>query len=127
MVRTKATPKKQDLLTTYANAAKSPAKYFKPHRYRPGTVALKKIRRYQGTTGLLIPKATFQRVVRDIAQHDKEASKFKWQSLAMLALQEAAEDYIIGLLKDAQLCAIHSNRETIQPHDIHLCLRVWGV
>ena len=43
----------------------------KPHRYRPGTVALREIRRYQKSTELLIRKMPFQRLVREIAQDFK--------------------------------------------------------
>lgn len=43
----------------------------KPHRFRPGTVALREIRRYQKSTELLIRKLPFQRLVREIAQDFK--------------------------------------------------------
>ena len=91
----------------------------KPHRYRPGTVALREIRRYQGgkhATELLICKAPFQRLVREIAQDFK--SDLRFQSTAMLALQEASEAYLIGLFEDANLCAIHSKRVTIMPANL---------
>ncbi|ORX68786.1 histone family member (his-72)-like protein [Linderina pennispora] len=70
----------------------------KPHRYRPGTVALREIRRYQKSTELLIRKLPFQRLVREIAQDFKTDLRF--QSSAIAALQEAAEAY---LPKDLQL------------------------
>jgi histone H3 len=99
----------------------------KPHRYRPGTVALREIRRYQGgkhATELLIRKAPFQRLVREIAQDFK--SDLRFQSTAVLALQEASEAYLIGLFEDANLCAIHSKRVTIMPKDIQLARRIRG-
>ena len=100
----------------------------KPHRYRPGTVALCEIRRYQGlgkhATELLIRKAPFQRLVREIAQDFK--SDLRFQSTAVLALQEASEAYLIGLFEDANLCAIHSKRVTIMPKDIQLARRIRG-
>src|SRR5665213_3096891 len=63
----------------------------KPHRYRPGTVALREIRKYQKSTDLLIRKLPFQRLVREIAQNFKNDLRF--QSTAIGALQEAAEAY----------------------------------
>ena len=65
----------------------------KPHRYKPGTVALREIRRYQKSTDLLIRKLPFQRLVREIAQDFKTDIKF--QSLALMALQESAEYFFI--------------------------------
>ena len=70
----------------------------KPHRYRPGTVALREIRRYQKSTELLIRKLPFQRLVRELAQEFKTDLRF--QSTAILALQEAAEAYLVGLFED---------------------------
>ena len=96
----------------------------KPHRYRPGTVALREIRRYQKSTELLIRKVPFQRLVREIAQDYKTDLRF--QSSAILALQESAEAYLVGLFEDSNLCAIHAKRITIQPKDIHLARRIRG-
>ncbi|KAI1712435.1 core histone h2A/H2B/H3/H4 domain-containing protein [Ditylenchus destructor] len=90
----------------------------KPHRYRPGTVALREIRRYQKSTELLIRKLPFQRLVREIAQDFKTDLRF--QSSAVLALQEASEAYLVGLFEDTNLCAIHAKRVTIMPKDIQL-------
>ena len=85
----------------------------KLHRYWPGTVALKEIRRYQKSTELLIRKLPFQRLVQEIASdHDVITSplcgKVKFQSAAVMALQEAAEAYLVGLFEDTNLCAIHA-------------------
>ena len=96
----------------------------KPHRYRAGTVALKDIRHYQGSTALLIQKLPFQRLVREIAQDFKIDLRF--QSAAILCLQEAAEAYLVKLFDDANLCAIHARRVTIMPKDILLARRIWG-
>jgi histone H3 len=96
----------------------------KPHRYRPGTVALREIRRYQKSTDLLIRKLPFQRLVREIAQEFNKDLRF--QSTAVLALQEAAEAYLVGLFEDTNLCAIHANRVTIKPKDIQLARRIRG-
>ncbi|KAI8491246.1 hypothetical protein Bbelb_308790 [Branchiostoma belcheri] len=89
-----------------------------PHRYRPGTVALREIRRYQKSTELLIRKLPFQRLVREIAQDFKTDLRF--QSSAVMALQEASEAYLVGLFEDTNLCAIHAKRVTIMPKDIQL-------
>jgi histone H3 len=80
----------------------------RPHRYRPGTVALREIRKYQKNTDLLLRKLPFQRLVREIAQDFKNDLRF--QSTAILALQEAAEAYLVGLFEDTNLCAIHAKR-----------------
>lgn len=96
----------------------------KPHRYRPGTVALREIRRYQKSTDLLIRKAPFQRLVREIAQDFKTDLRF--QSSAIGALQEATEQYLVHLFEDTNLCAIHAKRVTIMPKDIQLARRTRG-
>ena len=96
----------------------------KPHRYRPGTVALREIRKFQKSTDLLIRKLPFQRVVREIAQEYKNDLRF--QSQAVLALQEAAEAYLVGLFEDTNLCAIHAKRVTIMPKDMQLARRIRG-
>lgn len=96
----------------------------KPHRFRPGTVALREIRRYQKSTQLLIRKLPFQRLVREIAQEFKTDLRF--QGSAVLALQEASEAYLTGLFEDTNLCAIHAKRVTIMPKDIQLARRIRG-
>ena len=96
----------------------------KPHRYRPGTIALHEIRRYQGSTKLLIRKMPFQRLVREITQDFKTDLRF--QSAAVMALQEASEAYLVGLFEDSNLCAIHAKRVTIMPKDIQLARRICG-
>jgi len=104
----------------------------KKHRYRPGTVALREIRKYQKSTDLLIQKLPFSRVVREIAldmmtdMNDYEESGLRWQSSAILALQEATEAYLVHLFEDANLCAIHAKRVTIMQRDIQLARRIRG-
>ena len=95
-----------------------------PHRYRPGTIALREIRRYQKSTELLIKKASFQRLIREIAQDFKTDLRFQLASLS--ALQEAAEAYLVGIFEDTNLCAIHAKRVTIMPRDIQLARRIRG-
>ena len=133
MARTKQTarkstggkaPRKQ--LATKAARKSAPATggVKKPHRYRPGTVALREIRRYQKSTELLVRKLPFQRLVREIAQDFKTDLRF--QGSAVLALQEASEAYLVGLFEDTNLCAIHAKRVTIMPKDIQLARRIRG-
>jgi histone H3 len=105
-------------------AMKAQTKATKPHRFRPGTVALREIRKFQKTTDLLIRKLPFQRLVREIAQDFKNDLRF--QSSAILALQEAAEFYLVGLFEDTNLCAIHAKRVTIMPKDMQLARRIRG-
>ena len=96
----------------------------KKRRYRPGTVALREIRRYQKSTELLIRKLPFQRLVREIAQDFKTGLRFHMS--AIMALQEASEDYLVGIFEDCNLCAIHAKRVTIMPKDIQLARRIRG-
>ena len=94
----------------------------RPHRYRPGTVALREIRKFQKSTDLLIRKLPFQKLVREIAGQVK--SDLRFQSQAILALQEATEAYLVGLFEDTNLCAIHAKRVTIMPKDMQLARRI---
>ena len=80
--------------------------------------------RYQKSTELLIRKLPFQRLVREIAQDFKTDLRF--QSSAVMALQEASEAYLVGLFEDTNLCAIHAKRVTIMPKDIQLARRIRG-
>jgi len=98
----------------------------KPHRYRPGTVALREIRRYQKSTELLIRKLPFQRLVREISQELGGGIQWRFQSAAVAALQEAAEAYLVGIFEDTNLCAIHAKRVTITPKDLQLARRIRG-
>jgi histone H3 len=94
------------------------------HRFRPGTVALRQIRKFQKGTELLIRKAPFQRLVREAAQAQKEG--LRWAASAVAAVQEATESYIISLLSDANLAALHSRRVTALPRDLQLARRLRG-
>ena len=133
MARTKQTarkstggkaPRKQ--LATKAARKKSPSSggVKKPHRYRPGTVALREIRRYQKSTDLLIQKLPLQRLVREISQDFK--SNLCFNATALLGLHESAEAYLVKLFEDTNLCAIHAKRVTIMPKDIQLARRIRG-
>lgn len=96
----------------------------KSRRFRPGVVALREIRKFQKSTELLIRKMPFQRVIREIASEFKGDLRF--QSSAILALQEASEAYIVSLFEDSNLCAIHSKRVTIMKKDIDLAMKIRG-
>ena len=96
----------------------------KSMRFRPGTVALRQIRKYQKSTELLIRKIPFQRLLREISQKFKPDLRF--QSTAILALQEAAEDYLVKMFEQVNICAIHAGRTTIQVKDIDLWRRIKG-
>jgi histone H3 len=133
MARTKQTARKSTggKAPRKAIAAKAARKHApatggvkKPHRYRPGTVALREIRRYQKTTELLLRKAPFARLVREVAQDFR--SELRFQSHAICALQEASEAYLVDLFGDTNLCAIHAKRVTIFPKDMQLARRIRG-
>lgn len=107
-------------------AAAEAAKRRRPHKFRPGTVALREIRRYQKSTELLMPRLPFQRLVREIAQDYFTNQNFRFQSSAVGALHEATEAYIVGLFEDTNLCALHAKRVTIMPKDMQLARRIRG-
>eukprot|EP00804_Cyclotella_cryptica_P004735 CCRYP_016233-RB/>CCRYP_016233-RB protein AED:0.02 eAED:0.02 QI:0/-1/0/1/-1/0/1/0/148 len=104
----------------------------KPHRYRPGTVALREIRRYQKSTDLLIRKVPFQRLAREVLQDLNRPGSYphftaeRFQATSLLAIQESVEAFSVGLFEDANLCAIHARRVTIMPKDMQLALRIRG-
>eukprot|EP01017_Pseudomicrothorax_dubius_P011598 TRINITY_DN14371_c0_g1_i1.p1 TRINITY_DN14371_c0_g1~~TRINITY_DN14371_c0_g1_i1.p1 ORF type:complete len:139 (+),score=22.46 TRINITY_DN14371_c0_g1_i1:51-467(+) len=133
MARTKQTARKAMMNKKVARkdlAAKSARKTapatggIRTHRFRPGTVALREIKKYQKTTELLIRRLPFQRLVREITED--HAPDMRFQSSALLALQEASEAYIISLFEDTNLCALHANRVTIMKKDIELARRIRG-
>ena len=90
----------------------------KPHRYRPGTVALREIRKYQKSTELLCRKAPFRRLVKELITDIN--SELRLQEKAAVALQEGAEAYLAGLFTDANLEALHAKRVTVMPKDIKI-------
>lgn len=130
MARTKQTARKstggkaprKQLATKVARKPSQGRK--KPHRYRPGTVALREIRKYQKSHELLLRKLPFQRLVREVALDFKTDLRF--QSTAILAIQEASEAYLVGLLEDSNLCAVHAKRVTIMAKDMKLARRIRG-
>ncbi|XP_004644877.1 histone H3.3-like [Octodon degus] len=125
-------PRKQLATKAARKSAPSTGGVKKPHRYRPGIVALREMRRYQKSIELQIGKLPFQCLVREIAQDFKTDLRF--QSTAIGALQEAIEAYLVGLfedtnlcaIQDTNLCAIHAKRVPIMPKDIQLARRICG-
>ncbi len=133
MARTKQTarkstggkaPRKQVAAKATRKASPSSGGMKKPRRFRPGTVALREIRRYQKSTSLLLRRAPFQRLVREVASDFK--SNLRMASGALGALQEATEAYMVGLFEDANLAALHAKRVTIMPRDLGLARRIRG-
>tara|TARA_Y100000389_G_scaffold201454_1_gene244221 strand:- start:202 stop:615 length:414 start_codon:yes stop_codon:yes gene_type:complete len=135
MARTKQTARRstggkaprKDLAAKAARRTSTPWSQVKPkkRRYRPGTVAIREIRKFQKSTELLIRKLPFQRLVKEIAQ-DVTSTPMRFQSIAILAIQEASEAFLTGLFEDTNLCAIHAKRVTIMPKDMQLARRIRG-
>ena len=98
----------------------------KPRRYRPDTVSLREIRRYQKSTELLIRKIPFQRLVREVVHNLYPHDNYRFQSTALLGLQEAAESYLVRMFTHVNDLAIHGRRVTIKPCDIHIWGRITG-
>ena len=97
----------------------------KTRKYQPGTVALWEIRQFQKSTELLIWKLPFSWLVCEIAQSVGKTD-LHFQGSAIICLQEAAEAFLVSLMEDANLCAIHAKRVTIMPKDIQLACCIWG-
>uniref|UniRef100_A0A0A9DX42 CenH3 n=1 Tax=Arundo donax TaxID=35708 RepID=A0A0A9DX42_ARUDO len=98
----------------------------KQHRWRPGTVALREIRKYQKSTELLIPFAPFVRLVKKISCFFSRGNVTRWTPEALLALQEAAEYHLVDLFEVATQCSIHARRVTLMQKDIQLARRIGG-
>ncbi len=90
------------------------------HRWCPGTVALREIQTFQNNTDLLIRNAPFQRLVREILQANFKKCDMQMQSTALLALQEATRYFMVDVLNNTNLCAMHGNQVTIKPKDLAL-------
>ncbi|KAJ2909573.1 centromeric DNA-binding histone H3-like protein cse4 [Coemansia aciculifera] len=114
-------------------SAASPGGAGRKRRAPNGIKALREIRMYQRSTDMLIAKLPFARVVREIAQdyvsdytHSGTPTGLRWQSSAIMALQEASEAFLVHLFEDANLCALHAKRVTIMQRDIQLARRIRG-
>ena len=97
----------------------------KPRKYQPGTVALQEIRQFQKSTELLIRKLPFSWLVHEVAQ-EVGKTDMHFQGSTIICLQEAAEAFLVSLMEDANLCAIHAKRVTIMPKDIQLARHIQG-
>lgn len=93
-------------------------------RYRPGTKALREIRKFQRSSDLLIKRLPFQRLVREVAGEVRTDLRF--QSVAVEVLQHAVEDYMVHLFEDCVKCAVHAKRVTVTPKDLKLAMRIRG-
>jgi histone H3 len=85
---------------------------------------LREIRKYQKSTKMLLGKAPFQRLVREVCSNMHNDLKF--QSTGMLALQEAAEAFLVGVLEDTNMCAALAGRITVTVQDMRLARRIRG-
>ncbi|KAJ5079986.1 histone H3-like 5-related [Anaeramoeba ignava] len=94
----------------------------KQRKTKPGTVAVREIKKFQKSTELLLRKLPFQRLVREIAQEHKADLRF--QTAAIAALQEATEAFIVDVLEDTNLCALHAKRVTIMRSDLDLVRKI---
>lgn len=91
----------------------------KAHRYRPGTVALREIRKFQKSTAPCIRRAPFRRVVREVAQNSSADTRFRED--AMLCLQEVTEMYLVSLLEGAHEITIASKKFTLDLNHLRTC------
>ena len=104
----------------------------KSHRYHLGLLALCEICRYQQSTKSLIRRTPFNKLIKEISQEYRicpegpgtPSVQVRFQSTALAALQEAAENFLVGLFEDVNLLAVHAKRDTVMPHDIRLALRI---
>lgn len=94
-------------------------------KWKSGTVALREIRKYQRSGDLLLRKLPFKRLAAEVLQ-DMKHGDFRMQASAKEALQEAVENYAVGLFTEANISAIHAGRITIMPKDMMLVRRVRG-
>ena len=85
----------------------------KQRKMQRGMRALREIQKYQKGVDLLLQRVPFQRLVREIIQKQQEGLKL--QSSTVLALQEASETFLVGLMEQANMCAIHVKRVPIMP------------
>ena len=122
----KSTVKSTVVVSTTSNNNKTKMTNSSRRRYQPGMKALREIRKFQKSTDLLIPALPFSRLVREIVQTVTVGQQFRFQSLAIKALQEASEAYLVGFFEDAVLCAMHAKRVTIMPKDMDLVKRIRG-
>ncbi|KAM5292434.1 histone H3-like centromeric protein A isoform 1-T1 [Ctenodactylus gundi] len=120
-------PQRRSASPTAGPSRRSAAGTSSSHRTRRAHVWLKEIRKLQKSTDLLLRKAPFARVVREICAKFTRGVDFSWQSHALLALQEAAEAFLVHLFEDAYLLTLHAGRVTLFPKDVQLARRIRGI
>uniref|UniRef100_A0A915M4F6 Histone H2A/H2B/H3 domain-containing protein n=1 Tax=Meloidogyne javanica TaxID=6303 RepID=A0A915M4F6_MELJA len=91
-----------------------------------GSLTLKEIRKYQNSVNLIIPRSAFIRLVRDVSNKLTEGRVLKWKGLALIAIQEAAEHYLVDMFEGANLCALHTGRVTLMQKDVKLLRQLRG-
>jgi histone H3 len=99
-----------------------------PHCWRPGTVALREIQKFQKDTDLLIRKAPFQHLIKEIVQDLSRKRDLQMKSTALLALREAVEYFMVDVFSNTNLCVMHGKHFTIMAKDMVLaccCHRPW--
>ena len=127
--KTPKSPGKKGLASSQGGGNNTTSGTPRKFKYRPGTVALREIRRYQKGHELLIPRLPFSRLIKEIAgtvTRRGDLQGLRFQSQAIMALQEAAEAYLVALMEDTVLCCIHARRVTIMPKDMVLARRIRG-
>jgi histone H3 len=124
MARTKQTARTKG---AQAAAKKPTIAMRKPYRWHPGTVALREIQKFQKNTDLLIRKAPFQCLVKEILQANSKNSDMRMQSTALLALQEATEYFKVDVLSNTNFVAMQGNQVTIKSKDLALACHIQGI
>ncbi|KDR06480.1 Histone H3-like centromeric protein A [Zootermopsis nevadensis] len=112
-------------IESYKSSARTNTARTPKRRFRPGVRALMEIRKFQKSTHLLIPKLAFARVVKEIIMAFIPEN-YRIQALALEALQEAAEMYMVQYFEDAMLCSVHARRVTLMANDMQLARRIRG-
>ncbi|XP_075413111.1 histone H3-like centromeric protein A isoform X1 [Tenrec ecaudatus] len=110
-------------------AAPSPQRGTSIHRRRRlwTPKVLKEIRKLQKSTNLLLRKRPFSLVAREICVKFTRGVDLNWQAQALMALQEAAEAFLVHLFEDAYLLSLHAGRVTLFPKDVQLARRIRGI
>ena len=122
-----ATPRFHSATKAARAAAQKVIAVRKPRRWRPGMVALREILKFQKTTDLLIRKAPFQHLVQEIVHNMSRKSDLQMQSTALVALQEAAEYFMVAVFSKTNLCTQHGKRVTILLKDLVLACCIRGI
>jgi histone H3/H4 len=137
MARTKITPKPsihrrwelaaRGLYKTYSMAARRSAPGVGgmkiKRRARPGAKALREIKKFQETAELLIPRAPFDRLIRELIRYEIKPDIHFTRS-AYVALQEATEAYLVRLFESAYDITMHIKHTTLTVRDLRLAKKI---